>query len=278
MPPTFLLSGTKVRIPAVEGGNLMSSSTISTSDIIRKNISAITESQREDIEARTVSDRIADTITSFSGSVTFVLVHVIWFALWILLNVGFIRVPGLSGFDPFPFGLLTMVVSLEAIFLSTFVLISQNRLSMQSEQRAALDLHVNLLAEQKATKVLEMLDQIAQQLDQTSKRFNFKHDPEVEVLKVSPEPQEILGVIKEAIKEDAEQVRQEVSKAVKDIADEMDGVQEEVKDITGEMEAVRAGVKQIGNVKEEVDEINEKIDLIGIDVHQIKGKIDERTR
>jgi len=102
MPPTFLLSGTKVRIPAVEGGNLMSSSTISTSDIIRKNISAITESQREDIEARTVSDRIADTITSFSGSVTFVLVHVIWFALWILLNVGFIRVPGLSGFDPFP--------------------------------------------------------------------------------------------------------------------------------------------------------------------------------
>ena len=240
----------------------MSSEAITQSEIIRKNISAISDVQREEAQARTLSDRISDHITDFSGSMAFAMIHAVWFGLWVILNLGVIRIPGVSEFDPFPFGLLTMVVSLEAIFLSTFVLISQNRMTQQSEQRAELDLHINLLAEQKATKVLEMLDKIAQQLDQNIKSFNISPDPEVEALKVSPEPQEVLQVMKETVNEQAGQVRAEVVKAVEKI--------------TGEMEAVRDDVKQIDDVKEEVVEINEKIEEVGTNVQQIKEDIKEQ--
>jgi uncharacterized membrane protein len=87
----------------------------------------------------------------------FVYVDIAWFGLWILLNTGQLRVPV---FDPFPYGLLTMVVSLEAIFLSTFVLISQNRQGEETERRADLDLHIGLLTEYELTRVLQMLDAI----------------------------------------------------------------------------------------------------------------------
>ena len=84
-----------------------------------------------------LQDRIADVITSFSGRMIFVYVHVVWFGAWILLNTGSL---GVQPFDPYPYGLLTMMVSLEAIFLSTFVLISQNRFSREAEHRANLDM------------------------------------------------------------------------------------------------------------------------------------------
>ncbi|HEV7844152.1 MAG TPA: DUF1003 domain-containing protein, partial [Pyrinomonadaceae bacterium] len=180
----------------------MSSQTISQSEIVRKNTVAIADMQRKVTEARTLGGRIADAITDFTGSMVFVYVHIVWFAVWIPLNVGLIHIPRISEFDPFPFSLLTMIVSLEAIFLSTFVLISQNRLACASEKRAELDLQVNLLAEQKATKVLEMLDQITEQLDQVGNRFNFKPDPEVKALKVSPEPQDVMQVIEKTVKEE----------------------------------------------------------------------------
>src|SRR5215210_2085088 len=118
----------------------MSSEVMSQSDIMRKNIAAVMKAQRQVTEERTRQGRIADTITTFSGSMVFVYIHAIWFGFWILLNIGLIHVPRLSEFDPFPFGLLTLIVSLEAIFLSTFVLISQNRLAQASEKRAELDL------------------------------------------------------------------------------------------------------------------------------------------
>src|SRR3970282_1594195 len=82
---------------------------------------------------RTWQERLADVITGFSGRMFFVMIHVVWFSAWIVLNSG---VFGNRPFDPFPYGLLTMVVSLEAIFLATFVLISQNRMNQQAEQRA----------------------------------------------------------------------------------------------------------------------------------------------
>ncbi len=94
---------------------------------------------------RTRSERaqgIADAITRFSGSMLFVVLHVIWFAAWILVNVAFPH-----AFDPFPFGLLTLIVSLEAIFLSTFVLISQNQQSAKTDSRAFEDFQTNLYAE-----------------------------------------------------------------------------------------------------------------------------------
>jgi uncharacterized membrane protein len=222
---------------------------MSQGDIMRKNITAVMKAQREVSQARTTQGRIADAITTFSGSMAFVYIHAIWFGFWILLNVGLIHVPRISEFDPFPFGLLTLIVSLEAIFLSTFVLISQNRLAQASERRAELDLQVNLLAEQKATKVLEMLDQMARELDGMSHRFNFKPDPEVEALKVSPEPQEVLAVIDETVKDEtktvAQKVEQEVDEAVENITEEFDAVRTDVKKTSGKLDEVADDVSEI---------------------------------
>lgn len=89
-----------------------------------------------------VQDRVADKITSFAGSLNFVYLHGVWFAIWIALNVGMVGA-GLK-FDEFPFGLLTMIVSLEAIFLSTFVMVSQNRQAARSDVRSQVDFEANL--------------------------------------------------------------------------------------------------------------------------------------
>lgn len=90
---------------------------------------------------RRLQDRASDAITGFSGSMAFVYLHVLWFVVWIVGNVFWWH------FDPFPFGLLTLVVSLEAIFLSTFVLISQNREAARSEIRSEIDFETNVLSE-----------------------------------------------------------------------------------------------------------------------------------
>ena len=184
----------------------------SQNEIVRKNVAAVVEMQRKEAAGRTVQDRLAAAMTAFSGSMAFVYIHAVWFGLWVLLNIGILRVPYVTEFDPYPFGLLTLVVSLEAIFLSTFVLIAQNNLSALSERRAELDLHVNLLAEQKTAKVLELLDHIARQLVTMHGQFNYTPDPETEALKLSPEPDEVLTVMEEVSKgESAEGVEQEVS-------------------------------------------------------------------
>ena len=92
-----------------------------------------------------VQDRVADKITGFAGSLNFVYIHSVWFGVWILINVGLIGVS--AEFDKFPFGLLTMIVSLEAIFLSTFVMVSQNRQAARADVRAELDFETNLRSE-----------------------------------------------------------------------------------------------------------------------------------
>jgi uncharacterized membrane protein len=86
-------------------------------------------------------ERAAGQITKFSGSMLFVYLHIVWFTIWIVLNVTRWR------FDPFPFGLLTLIVSLEAIFLSTFVLLSQNRESARQDLRSEIDFETNVLSE-----------------------------------------------------------------------------------------------------------------------------------
>ena len=105
------------------------------SKVVERNIRTIIQLRLQAARARSVQDRIADAITAFSGRMVFVYVHIVWFAVWILLNTGRI---GVRPFDPFPYGLLTMVVSLEAIFLATFVLISQNRLSEEADDEASV--------------------------------------------------------------------------------------------------------------------------------------------
>ena len=100
-------------------------------------------------------DHISDWITAFCGSMTFVFLHVLWFGFWIIANEGWI--PNVPVFDPFPYGLLTMVVSLEAIILATFILVSQNRAGERSELRAEYDYQVDLKSEKKLAEILELL-------------------------------------------------------------------------------------------------------------------------
>jgi uncharacterized membrane protein len=90
-------------------------------------------------------DRAADQITDFAGSLNFVYIHSIWFGIWIAVNIGLLGAA--AKFDPFPFGLLTMIVSLEAIFLSTFVMVSQNRQAARADVRSQLDFETNLRSE-----------------------------------------------------------------------------------------------------------------------------------
>jgi uncharacterized membrane protein len=90
-------------------------------------------------------DRVADQITSFAGSLRFVYIHTVWFGIWIAFNVGLFGKA--SEWDKFPFGLLTMIVSLEAIFLATFVMVSQNRQAARADIRSQLDFETNLRSE-----------------------------------------------------------------------------------------------------------------------------------
>ncbi len=113
-------------------------------------------------EARTVTERFADDLVQSIGSFSFLIFHVVWFTVWIFLNIGII--PGIEAFDPFPFGLLTMVVSLEAIFLSVFVLISQNRAQKIADIREEVSLHVTTQSEKEVTETLRIVDAIAQNL------------------------------------------------------------------------------------------------------------------
>jgi uncharacterized membrane protein len=156
-------------------------------DIVEHNIRTIVNLRQKAARERSLQDRIADAVTDFSGRTVFVYVHIAWFGLWILINEGAL---GFKPFDPFPYGLLTMVVSLEAIFLSTFVLISQNRLSEEAERRADLDLHIGLLTEHELTRVLKMLDAIQHKL-------GIAHDDDAELsdLEMETRPEEVLAEI-----------------------------------------------------------------------------------
>ena len=105
----------------------------------------------------TFSDRIADRITAFSGSMRYAWLHVVWFAAWIVINLGWV---GVEPFDPFPFGLLTMIVSLEAIFLSAFVLISQNHADERRQAIADHQWEVIQLEERQMEELLTVTRQI----------------------------------------------------------------------------------------------------------------------
>jgi uncharacterized membrane protein len=157
------------------------------SKVIERNIRTIIHLRTKAARERSLQDRIADIITSFSGHMIFVYVHIVWFGIWILLNTGRF---GVRAFDLFPYRLLTMVVSLEAIFLATFVLISQNRLSEETERRADLDLHIGLLTEHELTRVLQMLDAIQDKLGIVDHENSELADLEMET-----KPEDVLAEI-----------------------------------------------------------------------------------
>ena len=157
------------------------------SDVIERNIQNQVRLRIEAISHRTLQERISDAITTFSGSMGFVYLHALWFGLWVLLNTGWFAI---RPFDPFPYSLLTMIVSLEAIFLSTFVLISQNRSGAEADRRADLALHVGLLTEHEITRALQMLDAIQE-------RLGVANDPESDLAQLETEtkPEDVLAEI-----------------------------------------------------------------------------------
>ena len=157
-------------------------------DVIERNIRTLARLHLQARRERRPQERIADAITSFAGRMSFVYFHVVWFGLWILVNTGQL---GMAPFDPFPYGLLTMIVSLEAIFLSTFVLISQNRLSEDADRRAHLDLQIGLLTEHELTRSLQMLDAIQEKL-------GIENDSDIELaqLEMETRPEDVLAEIK----------------------------------------------------------------------------------
>lgn len=112
-------------------------------------------------EKLTPVQRVADALAAFSGTFTFLLLHAAWFAVWIGLNLGW--VPGVESFDPFPFGLLTMVVSLEAIFLSCFVLISQSRQAAKDRIRSDVEYGANIRAGLEVTQLHAKMDDLYEQ-------------------------------------------------------------------------------------------------------------------
>ena len=129
---------------------------------VDRNVARIAKLETQQIQARGLSQRIALAVTRAAGTSTFALAHLVWFACWIAINTGWAT--RIRPFDPFPFNLLTMVVSLEAIFLSIWILISQNDMARQADRRAHLDLQVNLLAEQESTETLRLVKHIATRL------------------------------------------------------------------------------------------------------------------
>jgi len=129
--------------------------------VMDHNIAALVEVRERAEREKGVQEHVADAVTAFSGSMVFVYLHLVWFCAWVLWNAGWgEREP----FDPYPFGMLTTIVSLEAIFLSTFVLITQNRQAKVDDRREDLDLQINLLAEHEITRLLRLTDAIARHL------------------------------------------------------------------------------------------------------------------
>ena len=133
------------------------------SQAVDENIGTIKIWEEAALKKRSPAEQISETITRIAGGGAMLVAHVVWFGAWVAINTG--SIPGVAVFDKFPFPLLTTLVSLEAIFLSLFVLASQNRMTRHSDQRSQLDLQVNLLAEKEMTAVLVLLQDIAKHMD-----------------------------------------------------------------------------------------------------------------
>jgi uncharacterized membrane protein len=124
------------------------------------NIEAIAKLEHDALGRRTPTERLSDVMTKLVGNLGFLLAHLIVIATWSVLNLHVI--PGIKAFDPFPFGILALVVSSESVFLTIFVLISQSRMARQAERRSHLDLQVGMLSEQELTTILQMLQKLCQ--------------------------------------------------------------------------------------------------------------------
>jgi uncharacterized membrane protein len=161
----------------------------SAEELTRHNVERVSALEATEHSKATTGDRMADAITGFCGSIGFVWVNVLLFAGWVVCNLALSRP---RRFDPFPFSLLTLVLSVEAIFLSIFILMSQNRAARVSEKRSHLDLQLNLLSEQENTKMLLMLEEIGQAVG-----AEVSNIPDVKILQQPTKPEALSDLIDE---------------------------------------------------------------------------------
>ncbi|MGC2083582.1 MAG: DUF1003 domain-containing protein [Bradyrhizobium sp.] len=157
---------------------------------LERNIQALVDRRKREEKEATAQQKVADAITRFTGSMVFVYLHLAVFGFWIVANLHL--VPGVPAWDE-SFVVLAMIASVEAIFLSTFVLISQNRMAAEADKRADLDLQISLLTEHELTQVVMLLNEMA-------KRMGIEPDAKTELHEASKDiaPERVLDKIEEA--------------------------------------------------------------------------------
>ena len=175
-------------VPPPSPGNLAS--------VLNRNIEALQDRRRTEERKASSQEKIAEVITRFTGSMAFVYIHLVGFGLWIILNAGMI--PGFKPWDP-TFVILATEASVEAIFLSTFVLISQNRAAALADKRADLDLQINLLSEHEITKLLSVAIAIA-----TKSGVSLAQRDELSELERDVAPEAVLDKIEDGATKAAE--------------------------------------------------------------------------
>ncbi len=161
--------------------------------VVHRNIDSLLELRQSEERNKGVQERAADAITAFTGSMPFVYIHLVLFTGWILVNIGWL--PVMERFDP-TLVILAMFASVEAIFLSTFVLISQNRMQASADRRAELNLHIDLLAEHEVTRIIELLTAIGTRLG-VAESMN----PELDELRQDVRPEKVLETMDRAEQE-----------------------------------------------------------------------------
>ena len=154
--------------------------------VVERNIEALVARSERANRERSFEQRVADQITRFAGSMPFVYVHLVVYGLWVVINLGWLPLPK---FDP-TFVVLAMVASVEAIFLSTFILITQNRMAEMSQKRADLDLQISLLAEYETTQMLKLVKEMATKMD-----VGAAQNPELTDLQQDVSPEKVLDAL-----------------------------------------------------------------------------------
>jgi uncharacterized membrane protein len=165
--------------------------------VLERNIDALLARRRAEQAAQRPADRIADAISRFAGSMAFVWIHAAITVLWVLANQG--KLPGVPRFDP-DYVKLATAASVEAIFLSTFVLITQNRMAAAADRRADLDLQISLLAEHEVTRLIRLTTAIAERMGVAEAR-----SPDLEELERDVAPEQVLERIAEAERRDPDE-------------------------------------------------------------------------
>jgi uncharacterized membrane protein len=161
-------------------------------EVVVRNINALLARSQEEEKQKSWEEKIADAITGFTGSMAFVYIHLAMFTLWIVWNLEWL---GLKPFDP-SFVILAMFASVEAIFLSTFVLISQNRMNAQADKRAELNLQVNLLAEHEITRLIQLITAMAKKMD-----IPESYNAEIDFLAKDIQPEKVLETMEKHTRE-----------------------------------------------------------------------------